>query len=123
MAANVTGVEVVGGINASADTFYGSQGAPRAQHTHASAHTNMSATHQHVGHAPALITRVLSHVALGGGGTCFICGAGRAPKYFDDRNEHLLEQIEAKHPDLAVCEMETNHLCVRVSVALPHAGA
>lgn len=60
MKAHVTDSEVVGGINASADMFYGSQGRP--------------------------------------------------PKFFDDRNEGLLERIEAKHPDLAVCEMETNHL-------------
>lgn len=67
MEAHVGADGVCGGINASADTFYASQ--------------------------------------------------GRAPVYFDDRNETLLQDIEARHPDLAVCEMETNHLFDLASMA------
>lgn len=67
MSEHVGAENVVGGINASADTFYASQ--------------------------------------------------GRAPDYFDDRNETLLADLEAKHPDLAICEMETNHLFDLASMA------
>lgn len=89
MKAHVTDSEVVGGINASADMFYGSQGA-----------TSL---------APGFKSRLCSADVVV---VLRDCVAGRPPKFFDDRNEGLLERIEAKHPDLAVCEMETNHLCV-----------
>lgn len=93
---------VYDGLNATACSFYSSQGTHRCPQELSSDHSKSTAL-------------IFTH--------CEFCGnlmtlLGRIDSAFDDRNESVVESLIAKHPELYTLEMETFHLYVSfVSIA------
>lgn len=50
------------------------------------------------------------YMGLNATGDSFYSSQGRVTKYFDDKNENLIERLEKKHPNCISIEMESFHL-------------